>query len=148
MLQEDPMQYIESLSAEITLKDWDVRNQLYFTLTSYKIGRRSPSVRRCEGYRSVTLQNGRQTKSYQIILLLLSYNKHWWNCMAGDDPLILCINFDLTCNYLPNCASRNIPNPDENCTTNVRMKVEYFAQSATYFQIDLEMFYLNSTLNF
>ena len=31
MLQEDPMQYIESLSAEITLKDWDVRNQLYFT---------------------------------------------------------------------------------------------------------------------
>ena len=79
---------------------------------------------------------------------MLSYNKHWWNCMAGDDPLILCINFDLTCNYLPNCASRNIPNPDENCTTNVRMKVEYFAQSATYFQIDLEMFYLNSTLNF
>lgn len=98
---EDPMQYIESLSAEITLKDWDVRNQLYFTLTSYKIGRRSPSVRRCEGY---------------------SYNKHWWNCMAGDDPLILCINFDLTCNYLPNCASRNIPNPDENCTTNEGMQ--------------------------
>ena len=40
--------------------------------------------------------------------------------MTSEDGNVLCINYDLTCDFLPNCAKLAIPNPDENCISNVR----------------------------
>jgi hypothetical protein len=33
---------------------------------------------------------------------------------------LLCIDYSLTCDGLPNCAKTNLPNPDENCEAGVR----------------------------
>jgi len=40
----------------------------------------------------------------------------WWDCNTGKPSYeLVCLNWDLTCNDLPNCADTSIPNPDEDC---------------------------------
>jgi len=86
----------------LRFKDWDTKNILYFTVTSYKIGLWSSDTSHCEGY---------------------SFHPHWWNCNTNVEksPLI-CINYGLTCDGLPSCAKTQVPNPDEDCDYHVGMQ--------------------------
>ena len=113
---------------ELSLDGWEAAGSLYFTVTSYKIGRQGGE---CEPSRSVcscvSIAFPRYLSIYLFIYLsiyLSSWHPDWWNCNTGlaDSPL-LCINEKLTCNALPHCAKENIPNPDENCTYHVGMQV-------------------------
>ena len=60
-----------------------------------------------------------------IIYMYIIYCRsgiEWWNCNSNkpEDPRLVCINYDLTCDYLPNCADFNLPNPDEKCDFQVQ----------------------------
>jgi len=44
----------------------------------------------------------------------------YWDCNTNQPALQkVCIWYGLTCNDLPNCASASLPNPDENCRTQI-----------------------------
>ena len=99
----------------LRFKDWDTRNILYFTVTSYKIGLWDSDISHCEGYRY------EETILYdQKLFKVCSFHPHWWNCNTNveNSPLI-CINYDLTCDGLPHCAVPQVPNPDEDCDYHV-----------------------------
>ena len=57
------------------------------------------------------------------LIFVSSYHPDWWNCNAneGDDSPVVCINHQLTCDGLPHCAKKSVPNPDENCEYHVRV---------------------------
>ena len=108
------------ITVRLTLSQWDSSNQLYFTVTSYKLGKAGHTRQECSELRSA----GKYVESthYRRILSLLPScsKKRWWDCnKVSSEDNVLCINYDLTCDYLPNCAKLNVPNPDENCISNV-----------------------------
>jgi len=84
-----------SISVRLVLNNWDISNELYLTVTSYKLGKYGDTRQECGG----------------------SSRKRWWDCNSvnSENSNVLCINYDLTCDFLPNCAKLYIPNPDENC---------------------------------
>merc|ERR1711936_122004 len=89
------------ITVRLTLSQWDSSNQLYFTVTSYKLGKAGHTRQECSELRSA------------------GNKKRWWDCnKVSSEDNVLCINYDLTCDYLPNCAKLNVPNPDENCISN------------------------------
>ena len=50
-----------------------------------------------------------------------SFKRNWWDCNTNEvDSILLCLNYDLTCDGLPHCAKTDIPDPDENCSYHVR----------------------------
>ncbi|XP_023348311.1 uncharacterized protein LOC111717030 isoform X2 [Eurytemora carolleeae] len=68
---------------------------IYFVVTAYRISRNLGNTRSCE-------DNSRENE--------------WFDCNRSNvENLLLCISDELTCNTLPNCASTQLPNPDENC---------------------------------
>ena len=49
--EESPAESVRSLELNVSLYAWDQRNELYFTVTSYKIAKRESHVKDCEHYR-------------------------------------------------------------------------------------------------
>jgi len=89
---------VRRVHVTMVLNNWDSSNELYLTITSYKLGKYGDTRQECGD----------------------SSRKRWWDCnrVTSEDGNVLCINYDLTCDFLPNCAKLAIPNPDENCISN------------------------------
>jgi len=91
-----PIEDFNQLELKVTLADWKISNQVYMTVTSYRIKRSGSDLTECQGF---------------------SFKRpKWWNCNTNEEEGgLVCLNYELTCDGLPHCAKQAIPNPDENC---------------------------------
>jgi len=101
--QEGEKGSVDRIKVTLLLTDWKYSNQLYFTVTSYMLGKQGTRRQHCRG----------DSHHHQ-------HQPDWWDCNSGSADLetVLCIDYSLTCDDLPNCGKLTLPNPDENCVSN------------------------------